>query len=857
MSSIIPIPTSRVTGLLTRQRLTQQYQADQLDLFRLQEQISTGQRISLPSEDAPAALRAISLQRLLSRKGQLETNIQSGLRFLASTGRAISGVAGKLSEIKASALGVVGTVATDAQRDAAILEINGALHSLVGLGNEKFNGRYIFSGSQTNQQPYSFEDGNVVYHGDYREVRSFSDLGVLFASNVTGQDVFGGVSEAVRGSVDLNPQLNADTLLTSLRGGRGINPNGSLQIADAITNEIAVVDLSGASTVGDVVRLIEDNPPSGRTIDVSITGSGLTLKLDSGNLIVSEVGTGTTARELGLLGAANPSTTVTGEDLDPQILKTSRLEDLLGTKARTTLKSGADNNDILVEAAVNGTALNDVTIEVVDGGDIGATATVVYDDSNPLDKRLTIFVDDTGDTTANHVVDAINANGTFTAELDLVDSSSPADSGTGAVALGVSPDKTSGGLGETLDQTSGIRVVNGGNTFDISFGTAESVEDLLNILNSSEAGLLAEINAAGNGIDVRSRLSGNDFQIGEIGGGTTATQLGLRTFREDSRLSDFNYGVGVPTKTAVQANITHEILDLTTSDGQPLNVDLSGVANVGDAIIAINNAAAALAVVNVTAQADPSNTNVLQLTDGTEGAGRLSILQTGPDLAINGGIDFSIPAADLSITAGSGASFTIDITGAETVQDVLDLINLDAGNAGLVTARLAESGNGIELEDTSLGAGDLTVTALEGSDAAQALGLVDKGDTVRSSSTGTLTGTDPNFLETDSIFTTLVRLRDALEADDPIAIGRAVAGIDADIQRVTFAQADVGARYQGLQLTHQNLQDEVIQLRSALSDEIDVDLLQAISDLTARQISLEASLRVTANILQLSLLNFI
>jgi flagellin-like hook-associated protein FlgL len=48
-----------------------------------------------------------------------------------------------------------------------------------------------------------------------------------------------------------------------------------------------------------------------------------------------------------------------------------------------------------------------------------------------------------------------------------------------------------------------------------------------------------------------------------------------------------------------------------------------------------------------------------------------------------------------------------------------------------------------------------------------------------------------------------------------------------------------------------------VQLQSALSDEIDVDLVEAISNLTARQISLQASLQAMANVLQLSLLNFL
>ena len=61
MSSIIPVPTTRVGDYFVRQRLVGQVQNDQLDLFKLQNQISTGNRMQLPSEDAPAALRAINL----------------------------------------------------------------------------------------------------------------------------------------------------------------------------------------------------------------------------------------------------------------------------------------------------------------------------------------------------------------------------------------------------------------------------------------------------------------------------------------------------------------------------------------------------------------------------------------------------------------------------------------------------------------------------------------------------------------------------------------------------------------------------------------------------------------------------
>ena len=877
MSRIPPVPTTRITGLLARERLTQQYQADQLDLFRLQEQISTGRRITLPSQDAPAALRAISFQQQLDRTNQRYSNIESGMLFLGSIDATLGGqegVADVLSQIKADTLGVVGTVPTDEEREAAIAEINGALEQLVTLANKQFSGRYLFSGLENNIPPYTFEDGNVIYHGGDREIRNYSDIGVLFSSSITGQEVFGGISAAVEGTVDLNPTLNADTLLSSLRGGRGINPNGSLQLENDTTNTISIVDLSSATTLGDVAKLIEDNPPAGSQVDVSITENGLQLTTNTGNLSISEVGTGTTARELGLLDApAGP--TITSEDLDPQLLVTTRLDDLLGSKARASLSSGGDNNDIQIEASANGSTFDGVTVSYIDGGD-GSPVSVNF---NSGLKTLEITLDG-GDTTAQEVVDAINADGNYTASLDYGDATTPADAGTGIVAATVFADPTSGGGGTTLDQSSGIRIVNGGETYDIAFDGDETVEDLLNRLNRSEAGVLAELNEAGDGINIRSRLSGNDFAIGEIGGGTTATQLGIRTFTADSRLDDFNFGLGVPVSAGFDLPVGDGVdVTIDTIDGLQFDVDFSGIdfsnLSTNDAINAVINeinTASLAAGASVTASAvTTGNVTAVQLDDAgvganpftlTAGTGSLAgqylgLIPDGDTQLVAGGTTITGDDGeyiDFTITANSGQSFSVDLSAATTVDDVLTAINTATG--GAVDAQLAAEGNGIELIDNT-GVGTLTVSADSGNNAAEYLGLIESGETSATSTTGTLTGTDRNALETDSVFTSLIRLRDALAVNDLPEISRASAKLEADIDRVTFAQADVGTRFRNLELSKFNLEDEQIQIQAALSEEIDVDLVQAISDLTARQISLEASLRATANILQLSLLNFI
>ncbi len=992
--SIIPLPNTRISGLLMTQRLTKQLQSDQLDLFRLQEQISTGQRVVLPSDDAPAALRAISLQRLIERKGQLETNIQTGQSFLAATDTALNQVAKELSDLRGAALGVAGTIATDQERNAAIADINGFLESLVALGNRQFRGRYLFAGAQTSEPPYSFEDTNVVYKGDNRSINSFSDIGVLFASNAPGDTVFGGFSAAAVGTVDLNPQVNTNTLLSSLRGGRGISPNGSFTISDG-TNT-STIDLSRTSTVGDVVRLIQENPPLGRQVDVAITANGIDITLDGGNLSISEVATGTAAQELGIIKVANGLPSVTGTDVDPVLLKTDRLEDLLGSKARATIASGLnlDNNDISLEATANGLAFDGVAIQYVDddlllasaglsagsevaqydpaaraaqaaisflGGNndlllqanttgtsfnnvqVNITSTAVgaptasfvgnvltidleADGSsdanqviaaigglagNPFTASLDTSVEtlndgtgaiaavtqtnfantgnsggaaktlylqiDPGVSTANNVINAINTEGTFTAQVDPSDTSSASAAGTGLVDINAAAVSTSGGSGTTLDQTSGIRVVNGGQTYNIAFTGAQTVADLLNTLNGSQAGLYAEINADADGINVHSRVSGDDFQIGE-NGGTTATQLGIRTNNSSTKLNELNFGNGVSTKGGFNLpTVAGTDLTIDTIDGLNFSIDLSAATSVTDVVNAINTASGAAGASVVASEVTTGNVTVVQLVDSGVGGADFTLTSAlgssaGQYLGIvpDGVTQVAIPNpgttfvgtdtayTDLTITAKDGQTFSVDLSATTTVGEVLTEFNNAATAAGVnVTAQLAAFGNGFELVDTTGGGGSLTVTAREGVDAARQLGLVTDIQTPNSTTGTTLTGTDQNFLETDSVFNTLIRLRDALTANDLPAIERAVAKIDADINRVTFARAEVGARQQGLEIAGRNLQDEDIQLRSALSDEIDVDLIEAISALTARQVALEASLRVSANILQLSLLNFI
>lgn len=122
---------------------------------RLQRQVSTGQRVFNP-EDDPAAVR-----RVLDLGGEQEQVRQ----FARNAGRALdlsqSGYAAadhlRQASDRAGELLTLGSSGTTSAEtfDAYAAEVNGLLEEAVGAGNTKFDGDYLFGGTQTDAAPFA------------------------------------------------------------------------------------------------------------------------------------------------------------------------------------------------------------------------------------------------------------------------------------------------------------------------------------------------------------------------------------------------------------------------------------------------------------------------------------------------------------------------------------------------------------------------------------------------------------------------------------------------------------------------------------------------------------------------------
>lgn len=809
-NSISDISSSRVSNQFMLQQLVRQVNAGQTAMEQLQMQISTGQQFQLPSENPSAAQRVITIQSLLQRKDQLKTNVATNQSYLGATDTALSSASSLIGNIRSAALAVVGSTASDPQRAAVVQQINQAVQQLMTIGNQQFNGRYLFAGSNTGAAPFAAgASGTVQYMGNDRPVSSYSDIGAMFATNVTGAEAFGALSQPIEGRTLAAPVIY-DTRLADLNGGAGVSP-GSIAISDG--HNTSVIDLRNAATIADAAMMIRNNPPQGRTLNVDVTPTGLTINLvplggnpPQDNLLVQEVGGNSTAHDLGIFTptgvGAGP---VVGAALHPAITATTPASDILGTRAMANVSIPGPCNDLILDAksvgsiAADGTVLNGVTVQFVNTAPAAGQESATFVPGNPgTPGTLTVSIL-AGASRPSQIVAAINnaVGSPFTARLDPTDVNGGSEQ---VVAALPGSTTTVGGSGVVFDQTHGLLIQSGGTTYTVDISAAKTVEDVLNAINGCGAGMFAQINADRTGIEVQCRTSGVDFSIGE-NGGTTSTQLGLRTLTDNTQLADLNYG----QTRASYSSATLPVQGVGHSTSGPNGIDFT------------------------ISQPDPA----------------------GPP---NPPISFSITAGDFSNDPAKG-----DFAKISTVGQLCDLITQKAQAAGLTTLRAqqATTGNGIELIDDSNTPRPITVTSDPRSTAAVDLGLIAKGQTSNTAASGTLTGTDTNPQETGSVFNALERLATALQSNDNVGIQRAMGLLDGSVQNMNNTRAELGARQQGLTAISSQIDFQEIDLKSALSTDFDTNMAEAISNLTTSQIAYQASLQVAGSTLKMTLLNYL
>ncbi|HID78163.1 MAG TPA: hypothetical protein EYP56_19490 [Planctomycetaceae bacterium] len=302
-----------------------------------------------------------------------------------------------------------------------------------------------------------------------------------------------------------------------------------------------------------------------------------------------------------------------------------------------------------------------------------------------------------------------------------------------------------------------------GASAEIDLSTALTVDDVLEAINSNgQIGVTATTHGDRIRLVDQTGRTVSNLKVEEVGGGTTAASLGLAGIDVAASVADgqdmlylaealdldvLNDGAGIGIDP-VLADIRYQLRD-GTSGQIDLSPILSGSSRVdrettlGEVLERINAAAPGKLLVEIAP--DGERLVVTDLTTGT-GQFELEAINDSPALAdlgldgtadggqltgrrILGGLRTVLlssleggsglgPLGLLQLTDRSGASDTVDLTGLETLEEVIDAIN--AANVGIV-AEVNPARNGIQLRDTTGGAGNLVVASGDGTNTAERL----------------------------------------------------------------------------------------------------------------------------------------
>lgn len=437
-----------------------------------------------------------------------------------------------------------------------------------------------------------------------------------------------------------------------------------------------------------------------------------------------------------------------------------------------------------------------------------------------------------------------------------------------ALSLDTELSELNGGRGVRLGVIE-VSVDTGGGavTEQIDLSGAQTVGDLKTLLETPFGGdLIVEVDPTTNhGIRLRENTGLGTVAVADQALSYVASDLGIRSTAvtaingEDldpqlshrTLLADLNGGTGIGAVVGTGLQITH--------GNQTVVVDLSAATTVEDVLNAIrasglhvdaeiNEAATGLTIrgrisgselsIGENNGANATNLGIRSLTGST----KLEDLNNGIGVPLDGAERFTITRRD-------GTDVDVDLTGVETIQDVVDAVNaIDPGN---LVASLNAVGNGISITDNS-GVGPLSVVENE---LTQRLGL--GGTEPGADNTVPLVGEDPNPQRSEGIVDLLIRLRDALEAEDDAALAAVDEQLDQELRRFNTERGDVGRRLQALDQASNAIENEILLINESLSNVFDTDLTEAITQLSNVQTYFEATQRIAVQTIQLNLFQFL
>jgi flagellar hook-associated protein 3 FlgL len=271
----------RITSNIFYDHISQGLMENLKELDSLSTKISTGKKINKPSDDILGTLKTLDYKLTISQNNQGQQNIIAANNYLNFASTVLTQVSSSISNLKKTILKTDGTSQDQTYYSQLVATLR---DSLLDLSNSIYLNTYVFSGTLSDQESYSYDAAthSYLYQGNNQQVSiSIGPGNTLNSLNIVGSSPNSttitpfGYTLAAADTVNL-PSGSSAVLTPDIL----TNPNATT-VNVAITDSQANVDNFSFSNVIDVANLISHAWAQEDVDGTALTGSQAQDRLET------------------------------------------------------------------------------------------------------------------------------------------------------------------------------------------------------------------------------------------------------------------------------------------------------------------------------------------------------------------------------------------------------------------------------------------------------------------------------------------------------------------------------------------------------------------------------------------------
>jgi flagellar hook-associated protein 3 FlgL len=247
----------RVTSQMIMDTTLRNIQTNQDRIEQLQAQITSGSRITKPSDDPIGAARSLSLQDSIAQSQQYQRNIDGAKSWLNATDSTLDSVTQAIQRVRELAVQASNDTLSSTERTAIQAEVSQLQQHVLDLTHSKYGAYYLFSGTASSAPGYTTAAPSPVgYQGNNAPVLREVAPGTTVTVNTDATATFDPVFTAIQ------------TLQAGLTGGNIATIQSGISQLDTGLDAVSV----SRSEIGAKVNRLEFLQSRQSSVEVNLTG---------------------------------------------------------------------------------------------------------------------------------------------------------------------------------------------------------------------------------------------------------------------------------------------------------------------------------------------------------------------------------------------------------------------------------------------------------------------------------------------------------------------------------------------------------------------------------------------------------